>query len=243
MSEYDATQGDSTATATEETSGRVPSLPVRLVQTFVSPGKMAATVAEHPRWIGAMLVGAVLLSLSLALIPVEVMEEMQRRIMIQSGRPVQEMPEGARRIVRTITIIAPAVAFIVFSFIGAGITTFIFAFVLGDEGSYKQYLAVGVHSAVIPALAGVALAPMRIAAEDPQLTINLSTFLVFLPDSYLLYVLRAVDVTQIWASLVAAMGIHAIDRRRTFASAATIQLGIVFVIALIAGYFLWRQGA
>jgi hypothetical protein len=220
----------------------VTSLPVRLLQTIASPSKMTATVAEHPRWIGAMLVAAVLLSLSLALIPVEVMQEMQRRVMIQSGREVQEIPERAQNVVRVISIVAPAIAFIVMAFIGAGITTFIFAFVLGDEGTYRQYLAVGVHAAVIPTLASVFLAPMRIAAENPQLTINLGTFLPFLPDGYLANVLQAMDVTQIWAALVTALGVHAIDRRRSFASAATIQLGLVVVIALIGGWFLTRQG-
>lgn len=243
MNEYDAMQSEASTDDGTDPSTPVASLPVRVFQAFVSPGRMVATVAEHPRWVGAMLLGAALLSLSLALIPIEVMEEMQRRIMIQSGRPVQEIPESARTIVRTITIVAPAVAFIVFAFIGAAVTTFIFAFVLGDEGTFKQYLAVGVHAAIIPTFAAVLLTPMRIAAEDPQLTINLSTFLVFLPDGYLLSVFQALDVTQIWSSLVTAMGIHAIDRRRTFASAATIQLGMLLVIALIAGWFLARQGA
>lgn len=220
----------------------VPPLPVRLLHTIVSPGRMATTVAEHPRWIGALVVSALLLSLSVALIPLEILEEMQRRVMIQNDQPAQAIPEAARNIVRVVSIVAPAVVFTIFAFIGAGITTFIFAFVLGDEGKYKQYLAVGVHAAFIPTLGAILLTPMRIAAEDPQLTINLSTFLVFLPDGFVLNVFRAMDVTQIWSSLVAALGIHAIDRRRSFGSAAAIQLGILLVIALIAGYFLTRQG-
>lgn len=224
------------------TAGAVPSLPTRLLQSIVAPSKMAATVAEHPRWIGAMLVAAALLSLSLALIPVEVMQEMQRRVMIQSGREVPEISEAAQNVVRVISIVAPAVVFVVMSFIGAGITTFIFAFVLGDEGTYRQYLAVFVHAAVIPTLAAVLLAPMRIAAEDPQLTINVSTFLFFLPEGYVSNVFQAMDVTQIWAALVTAQGVHAIDRRRSFRSAAVIELGLVVVVSLIGGWFLTRQG-
>ena len=116
----------------------VPSLPARLLQAFVSPGKMTRTVAEHPRWIGAMLVGAALLSLSIALIPVEVLTEAQRRAVMARGGTMQEIPESALRIVRTVSIIGPAVAFVVFAFIGAAVTTFIFAFVLGDEGKYRS---------------------------------------------------------------------------------------------------------
>jgi hypothetical protein len=82
---------------------------------------------------------------------------------------------------------------------------------------------------------------MRIAAGDPQLTINLGTFLPFLPSGYIAGVLQAIDLSQIWSAFVAAYGIHAIDRRRSVASAARIQLSIVLVIALIAGWFLAAQ--
>ena len=118
----------------ESSAAPPPSLPTRLAQAFFSPGKLGDTLAEHPRWIGAMLVGAALLSLSIALIPLDVLEESQRRAVIASGGQMQPIPESARTIVRTISIVAPAVAFAVFAFIGAGVTTFIFAFVLGDEG-------------------------------------------------------------------------------------------------------------
>jgi len=241
--DFETTTGAGSATETTTVdNGPVPSLPTRLLQTFVSPGRMAATVAEHPRWLGAMLVSALLLSLSLAILPLEVLEEAQRRAIIARGGTMQEIPENARMIVRIVSIVAPAIMFAVFAFIGAALTTFIFAFVLGDEGTYKQYLAVSVHAAVITTLAAVLLAPMRIAAENPQLTINVGTFLPFLPEGYFSNVLQALDLSQIWSSLVTAMGIHAIDKRRSFASAATIQLAIVLVIALIAAYFLTRAG-
>jgi hypothetical protein len=221
---------------------RVPSLATRLLQTFVSPGKMAETVAEHPRWIGALLVGALLMSLSVAVLPLEVLEEAQRRAVIARGGTMQEIPESARAVIRTVSIVVPAIFFVVIAFVAAAVNTFIFTFVLGDEGTYKQYLAVGVHAAVIPMLAAVLLAPMRIAAESPNLTINLSTFLVFLPEGYVSNVFQAIDVTQIWSSLVTAMGIHAIDRRRSFGSAATIQLALVVLLALGAAFLLTRAG-
>ena len=217
-------------------------LPARLVDAIVSPGRMARTVADNPKWLGAMLVCAVLAALAIGLLPTELFTEMQRRMAIQAGRPVQEIPENAQRFIRIFSIGGASLGFIIMSFIGAAITTFIFAFVLGDEGKYTQYLAVGVHAAVIPMLVALLLIPMRIASGDVQLTINVGTFLPFLPDGYVSNVLRAMDLSQIWSSLVAAMGIHAIDRRRSFVSAASIQLGILLVIALAAGWFLTRQG-
>lgn len=225
-----------------EPTATVPSLPTRLIQSFVSPGKMTATVAENPRWIGAMLVCAVLLALSVGLLPYELFEEMQRRVLIQNGQAVQEIPENARTIIRVVTVASAGIGFMLVAFIGAGITTFIFAFVLGDEGKYRQYLAIGVHAAVIPTTVALLLAPLRIAAGDPQLAINLGTFLVFLHDGYIYNVCRSVDLSQLWSTLVVAMGIHAIDKRRSFASAAAIQIGIVVAIALLAGWFLTIRG-
>jgi hypothetical protein len=218
-----------------------PSLPRRLLQAVVSPGKMATAVAENPRWLGAMLVCAVLLALSIALLPWELFEEMQRRMMLQRGGPVQTLPENVRTAVRIGSIVGAGISFVILSFVGAAVSTFIFAFVLGDEGKYRQYLAVGVHAAIIPTVVAILLTPMRIAAGDPQLTINLGTFFPFLQAGYLSGVLQALDFSQIWSSLVVAQGVHAIDTRRSFKSAAAIQLSILVVIALIAGWFLARQ--
>lgn len=218
-----------------------PPLPRRLLDAFVSPGKMGTAVAANPRWLGAMLVCAALLAVSIAVLPWELFEEMQRRVIVESGRPLPELSENVRTAMRIGSVVGGSVAFVIFSFVGAGVSTFIYAFVLGDEGTYRQYLAVGVHAAVIPTVAALLLAPLRIAAGDPQLTVNIATFMPFLSEGYLLGVLTALDFSRIWSAVVAAMGIHAIDRRRSVASAATIQLGILFIVALVAGWFLAQQ--
>jgi len=109
-------------------------LPLRLMDSIVSPGRMARTVADNPRWLGAMLVSAVLLALSVGLLPYELVEEVQRRAAVQAGRPVPDIPQNAQTIIRVFTIVGPLVGFIVMSFIIAAITTFVFTFVLGDEG-------------------------------------------------------------------------------------------------------------
>lgn len=217
-------------------------LPQRLLDAIVSPGRMARTVADNPRWAGALLVCAVLIALSIALTPTEVFEEMQRRVAISSGRPIPELSENARRMFRIFSVVGSLVSFTVISFIGAGLTTFIFAFVLGDEGTYRQYLAVGVHAAVIPTVAALLYVPLRVSAGDPRAGINIATFLFFLPDGFVYNVFSSMDVSQIWSSLVVAVGIHAIDRRRSFASAAAIQLGILLCIALLAGWLVTRSG-
>ena len=64
------------------TSAPLPPLHIRLVWVFVSPGKLMARLAETPRWLMAMLVSAAVVGLSMALVPPELMLEVQRQAAI-----------------------------------------------------------------------------------------------------------------------------------------------------------------
>jgi len=221
-----------------EPEATLPPLYSRLIDAFFSPGRMASTVAENPKWVAALLVAAVLIGIQMALIPADIFVAAQREAVMNAGGDVGEMPETALKVIRIVTPIFTIISTLIFAFVFAGIYTVIFAFVLGDEGRYKQYLAVLSHAWVIPASLGLLLVPLRISTENPQATLNLGSFLFFMPSGYWLNVFTSMDLTQIWAALVIAQGCHAIDDRRSFGSAATILIVILFGIALIAGRFL-----
>jgi hypothetical protein len=217
---------------------RPPPLPRRLFDTFFNPGKMVREVAEHPRWAAALLLCAALIALSTWLTPPELFAEMQRRAALERGVEVAPMTERALRTIRIASVIGGSIAFTVMGFLLSGLYTAIFAFVLGDDGRYKQYLAVFAHASFIPALITLPLVPLRVAARDAQFGLNLASFAYFLPDGYLLNVLRMMDLTQIWSTLIVALGVRAIDPRRSLVSAAAILLGIQLAIALVVGRFL-----
>ncbi len=218
--------------------GALPPLPIRLVQVFVSPGVLMDRLAATPRWAGALLVSAVVVGASLALIPPEVMVEAQRQAAMERGAQLPEMGDEAMRFLRVVIPVASGVSVAVFNLLFAGLYTVVFAFVLGDEGRYVQYLAAVSHAWFIAALFGLLVTPLRIATEDPQYTLNLASFFFFLPDGYLYNVLRALDLTQIWSTLVIAQGAHAIDARRSFRSAAAILLVILLCVAMVAANFM-----
>jgi Yip1 domain len=211
-----------------------PGLHRRILDTFFSPGKLAADVARDPRWLGALLFAAFLIGLQFSLIPADVFAQVQREAALRAGRELPEISDTALRVIRIVTPIASVLSTLIFATIFAGLYTLIFAFILGDEGKFKQYLAVTAHSWIIPAIVGLALTPLRISTENPQLTLNLGSFLFFLPEGYLLKVFTAMDITQIWAALVVAQGVHTIDDRRSFGSAAAILILILFAFALVA---------
>ena len=213
--------------------GKTPPLHTRLAQVLFSPGALTAALARDPRWAGALLISAALVALQMGLIPPEVFAESQRQAALEAGREVTPIPEAAQAAMRVVIPLFAGLSTLVLPFVFAGIYAFVFAFVLGDEGRYRQYLAMVAHAWFIPALAGLLLTPLRISTGDPQLSLNLASFMLFLPEGYWLQALRLMDLTQIWSSLVVAQGAHAIDWRRSFAAAAGILLGIQLAFALV----------
>ncbi len=212
----------------------LPPLHTRIIDVFFNPGRLTKQLAANPAWAGALLVLVFLVALQTGLIPFEVMQEAQREAMLERGEEMPELPESFVRIMRIVTPVFSGIAIALMSFIFAGVYTLIFAFILGDEGKYRQYLSIMVHAWLISTVIGLFLTPLRIASGDPQFTISLGSFAFFLPDgSYSLAALRMMDLTQIWAGLVIAQGATAIDSRRSFVSAATVTVGLTVLIALI----------
>ena len=214
------------------------SLPRRLYDTFVNPSRMGRAVADNPKWIGALLVVLALIALSSALLPAEMFVEVQRRAALARGVTPPTMTEDTLRIIRIFSIVGGPFAVGIITFVFAGLYTFVFGFVLGDEGRYRQYLALTAHAAFIPALLSLLLVPLRIQTGDPQFSLNLASFLFFLEPGYVLNVFRMMDLTQLWATVVTALGAHQIDRRRGFGSALVILLCFMLVVALVVGRFL-----
>ena len=231
-----ALNGNERADATDLVT--IPGIHRRFVDTFFSPSKMNAYLAAEPRWVVALVVSVALMGLQVALIPSEVWESLIREQSLAQGGTPLPMPDWVTDWMGILAAVGAAMTTAIAIPIGAGFLTVIFAFVLGDEGSYRQYLAVTAHSFFIPALVGLLIIPLKIATQDPQLTLNLGSFFFFLPSGYWLGVLTAMDLTQIWSSLVIAQGAHCIDRRRSFGSAVVILLSLMLAMALIVGRFM-----
>jgi hypothetical protein len=216
----------------------LPAFPTRVVQTFFSPGKLSTALAPRPVWGLALILGAALVGLQSALIPLEVWESMFRETMVQRGQTVTEgMAGGGVAIMRISAVVAGPIMYCVMTFLFAGFATLVFSFFLGDEGRYKQYLAMMSHALLIPSFIGLLLVPLRIAEQNPQLTLNLGTFLYFLPEGYPLRVMTMLDLSQFWAWAVVGMGAHAIDARRSVGSAIAVLVRLSVVLALVFATF------
>ncbi len=118
----------------------------------------------------------------------------------------------------------------------AGIVALLFLFVLGDQGTYRQHLAVVAHSFLIPALGTAALLPLRILARDPQLRLSVGTFLPFLEDGWIATGLGWLDLFALWAWVLVGLGASKLDPERSWGSATSLLLALVVVVTFgIAG--------
>lgn len=212
-------------------------LPVRLAQVFFSPGELFTALRVKPVWFGAMAVTAVLVGVGMSLIPAEMWVEFSRNQMMSRG---QEVPAGfgsAGSIIRITSILGGFLMTPIMMFVLAGIVTGIFSFLLGGEGSYKQYLSVVAHASIITGLSTLLLVPLKIAQGDPTVTLSVGTFFSFLGDGYIFRALKMLDLFALWSYGVMAIGVTRMDPRRSFGFALTVFVGFALAFALIFAFF------
>ncbi len=208
----------------------------RVLSTFYEPASVGAEVAERPRWGGAALLGVVFVVASVLLIPAEIWQAMMRQQLVASGQPIPEgMGENMGRFMQIWGIVGGGLFWVVWILLTASLTTFVLAFVLGDKGGFRQYLAATAHALLIPAVGSLALVPLRVARQDPQLTLNLGTFFGGLESGYFARLLQGMDLFLLWSVVALAIMASRIDPRRSVGSAVgALGTVIVALLALVA---------
>lgn len=232
MPESDFGAGASIGEEAPDDRRRIDGLPGRLLNVFLSPGRLMDQLAEEPRWLGVLLLTTAISAATAALIPADLIYETIRQQLIEQGVSVADFGEQQRNFLRYGRIPGTVVATLVLQFGIAGLYSLIFAFVLGDDGRFTQYLAAVSHAWFIPVLIGVFLLPLTIQTQNLELRLTVDVFIAgFLEPGFARNVAKLLDLTVIWSILVIAQGAHAIDRRRSFASAAAVMLTVFFLYA------------
>lgn len=223
----------------ETQAAPLPGLPTRFVQVFVSPGALFEGLVERPAWGGAIVLGAGLILVGAVLLPPELYLAALRQRFLEQGQPV---PDGIERGVSLIRFGGAAVGFVAWFVMMAalaGLVTFVFAFIMGDQGTYRHYLAVVVHAQLVAATSTLLLVPLKIMAEDIRLLLSVGTFAFFLKDGYLVRFLSLLDLFGLWAWVLVGLGAAKIGRREGWTSVAAgllvIPIGIAAIIAIFNG--------
>ena len=207
----------------------------RLGRVFYAPAQVMEELRENPRWLGALVAGAALVLLANAFIPTELMRETMRLQALASGAELPENIDRMAEAMRRVSLGVTPVFWLVWNFFMAGVVTVIFAFLFGDEGTYRQYLAVVTHATFIGGMGALLTTPLRLQAQDLYLALSLGTFASgFMPEGYWLNVLKSLDLFGLWGYGVIAVGAAAIEKRRTWLSAfiAVSIFGVVVAMAV-----------
>ena len=221
----------------ESPSEAFPSFPKRIIQVFFSPGDLFAALRDRPAWAGVMTFVAVLVGVSLVLIPTELWIDFSRARMMEQGQEIPPGFESSGPMLRIFSVLGGLVVTPIMMVVLAGIVTFVFSFIFGDDGRFKQYLSVVAHASVISGAGALLLVPLKIAQGDPSLTLSLGTFAVFLGDGYLGRVLERLDLFALWSYAVMAIGVSRIDPRRSLGFPLAFFMAFALAFALIFGSF------
>ncbi len=247
MSREDETPGSTVSAVAPERhrdgEADLPALHRRLLRVFVSPGEVFDALARRPAWVGALLLGAALVTVGTLVLPEELFLEMMREQVEARGDAVEGVPsaETMALIARVSGGIFAAIGWTLMMALWAGASTLVFGLLLGDEGRFVHYFSVTCHAFLIAAVGALLLAPLKIAAGDITLTLSVGTFFEgFLEGGYAARLLNGLDLFGLWALLVLGVGISRLDRGRSWASATAVL--VVLWIGVAAGFALFSFG-
>lgn len=114
----------------------------------------------------------------------------------------------------------------------SGLIYLIFNAVMGGNATFKQVYAVAAHSTVIWTLGWVFVMPLNYVRETMSSPTNLSALLPMLEEgSFFARLLGTVDLFMVWWTVVLAIGLAVLYRRRTQSMIAAL-LGVYAVIAI-----------
>lgn len=208
--------------------------PLSLIQRFLgiltSPKATFENVVSWPRWVGML---ALTTAITVIAVAAFMMSDVGRDIILKQqleAGATQEAAEMAASIGRYFPPIAILIFMPLMTFAIAGILLGVFA-ITGGSASYKQVLAVYVHSGVVGTVAGVINAAVNyFMASDTNVTslAGIGTALAekgFIPGFF-----SALDLVMFLGLFVLAIGLGVLYRRRT----APIFMGLTAVYLVIA---------
>lgn len=209
----------------------------RVVNVFFSPGELFEKLRDNPVWFWTLLLSGVLIMASIGVLPAEAWERMMQEQFAQSGQQMPDsMPLGGN-FLRIMGTAGALIGIFIWAFVLSGLVMLLFTFLMGGDGTYKQILSVVSHSTLISAFGALVTTPLKVVKLDPQLTLNLGTFMPFLEEGFLLRFLTMMDLFGLWSFAILAIGITKVDPRRSFGGTFGILFGIWVVVVGVIAYF------
>ena len=218
----------------------------RLVGVIFSPQATFTRIVARPRWIGALAVVTVVVSLvTFAFLSTEAGQtawlDQQVRQSEAFGRAVDaEQYSQLEKIAPMVGYIGGGTTLVmvpIISMVLSGILVAVFNALLGGSATFKQTAAVVAHAGAISLLQQLFIFPLNYARESMSSATNLGLFVPFLDESNILSrFLGTIDLFIVWWLIVLAIGLGVLHRRKTapiFWSFMGVYVVIALVIALV----------
>ena len=233
------------ASATPTAEAAPKGLGSRVFGVFFSPRATYASVAAHPRWLGALLVTCVILAGGYGtLLSTEVGKKAaldQQTQLIESfgvklnDQAYDRMEAGIDRAKYT-TPIGQFIGLPIVLAVVAGILLGIFNALLGGDAKYKQVFAILAHSSVITALQTLFVIPLDYVRESLSSPTSLLAIMPFIDEgTFIGRLFSTIDLFQLWATLSIAIGLGVLYKRRTAPIAIGLYVFMFLILIAIAG--------
>ena len=218
----------------------------RFIGILTAPRATYQNVVAHPKWLGMYILTATLIAFGAAL-PMtsdagkQAAVDQQVSTMEGLGMEVSDEAYAAMQKGTAIMPYTTAVSVLVFMVLAylimSGILFAIFNAALGGEARFKQVLTVLVHSSVIGAVGAAFAGPLNYVRGSVQSPATLGALLPMLDEkSFIGKLAGMVDLFTIWGTIVLAIGLAVLYRRKTQPIAMAF-LALYAVIAICVAYF------
>lgn len=228
-----------------------PGLFARFIGVITSPKSTFAIVVANPKPFGILLVVTLILALftggaQFTETGRQAALDMNVQMMERFGRPVTDelyaQMERQARFGAYWTLISQFIFMPIVGLFFAGLFWGVFNALLGGSARFKQVLAVVTHSMVIMALGAALAVPIQLAQGQMTITgpFNLSVLVPMLDEnSFITRFLSGINLFTLWHTVVVAIGLGVLYRRKT--SPIAITLLIVYGILVAIGVSLFSM--
>lgn len=212
----------------------------RLAGIIVSPRDTLAGVVARPRWFGMLALVTVVTAVAVGgLLSTEVgrqawLDQAVRSTEAFGGQVSDQQYRAMERMMPYAGLMGAAQMIVFIPLVGlvvAGILFAVFNAALGGEASFRQMFAVVTHAGAVSVVQQIFVTPLNYLRGSLSSPTNLSVFVPMLDEtSFVARLLGTIDLFIVWWTLVLAVGMAVLYRRRT----QPIAVALLIVYAVIA---------
>ena len=181
----------------------------RVIGIFVSPRAVFASIREHPRVLGALLL-LVAVNLVATFFLLDVIVQDQATALESRPGMTEQQRETALKMVR-ITPVFAAVGNLAIVFVLAGLYLFLANIVLGGTTNYKTMLSAVLHVGLVAIPSSIVRVPLMLAKGTTQVSLSPAAFLSADGEKGFLYhLLSQFDIFSLWMIGLSALAVSVV---------------------------------